>query len=208
MGNELLITPSTNVSRTISSVNLANQGPSAPTMPVHATTAYSIALPSGGSNKGGGKGNRQGSQKGNQDPRLVPPNPNDSCCTKVRDSPRRWDRRFDDGVTRSWCAKCVLRKTSTGQSNTNPGRWTDSRAKHYTDEHRGGNPGGNPSGRQTNRANLAQGNSGGGNGQGGQVPTEVQGSSTSQASTTQQSANAVSQGTVLSLAQALSDLSQ
>ena len=163
---------------------------------------------SGGSNKGGGKGNRQGSQKGNQDPRLVPPNPNDSCCTKVRDSPRRWDQRFDDGVTRSWCAKCVLRKTSTGQSNTNPGRWTDSRAKHYTDEHRGGNPGGNPSGRQTNRANLAQGNSGGGNGQGGQVPTEVQGSSTSQASTTQQSANAVSQGTVLSLAQALSDLSQ
>ena len=157
--------------------------------------------PKSGSSNKGGSGDR-GSQKGTTDPRLVPPNPSDSCCTKVRDSPRRWDRRFDDGITRSWCAKCVLRKTSSGKHNSKPGRWTDGRAKHYTDEHRR-----SPSEGQNNRANLAQGD-GGGNGQSGQVPSEAQGGGTSQSTSTQQSGNSGPSGTVLSLAQALSDLSQ
>ena len=104
----------------------------------------------------GGNNNRS-NQRGNQDPRLVAPNPSDSRCSKVSDSPRRWDRSFEDGITRSWCAKCVLRRTSTGQDNTNPGRWTDGRAKHYTDEHRGNNT----TRGNSNRANLAQSNGNG-----------------------------------------------
>lgn len=170
---------------------------------------------SGNSNRGGntndsGGNNNRSNQRGNQDPRLVAPNPSDSRCSKVSDSPRRWDRSFEDGITRSWCAKCVLRRTSTGQDNTNPGRWTDGRAKHYTDEHRGNNT----TGGNNNRANLAQSNGGRGNGRGSQsrsnVPNEVQteGSSASQSSATQQSGNTSTSGNVLSLAQALTDLSQ
>ena len=150
--------------------------------------------------------NSRSNQRGNQDPRLVPPNPNDSRCSKVNESPRRWDRNFEDGVTRSWCAKCVLRRTSNGQDNTNPGRWTDGRSKHYTDEHRGQNArGGN-----SNRANLARNNGGHTNQNRTNVPREVQtdSNSASQSSATQQSGNASSSGNVVSLAQALTDLSQ
>ena len=165
----------------------------------------------GNSNRGGNTiangNNNRSNQRGNQDPCLVAPNPSDSCCSKVSDSPHRWDCSFEDGITRSWCAKCVLRRTSTRQGNTNPGCWTDGGAKHYTDEHRGNNT----TWGNSNRANLARSN---GNGKGSQsqstVPNEVQteGNSTSQSSATQQSENTATSGNVLSLAQALNDLSQ
>ena len=169
-------------------------------------------------NRGGGNNNNnrnnngqninRGNRGGAQDPRIIAPNPTDSRCSKVSESPRRWDRIFEDGTVRSWCAKCVLRRTSSGQDNTNPGRWTDGAAKHYTDEHRGGN---GP--RNTNRVNLAQGNGGGrGRGQANQsrssVPSEVQTDVTSTSQSTQQSSNTSVSGNVVSLAQALTDLSQ
>ena len=169
-------------------------------------------------NRGGGGGNNQNTnrrdnQRGNKDPRIVAPDPNDSRCVRVSESPRRWDRTFEDGSVRSWCAKCILRKTSSGQSNNNAGRWTDGAAKHYTDEHRGRNTGGNE-----NRVHFTQGGRGHGGGRGAgrgthqrpNVPNEVQTDTTSssQSTATQQSGNTSGSGTMVSLAQALTDLSQ
>ena len=102
----------------------------------------------GQNGRGGGLNNR-----GNVDPRLQPPKPEDNRCTKVSNDPKRWDRRFEDGTVRSWCAKCVLRRDANGNRNTNKGRWTDGNARHYTDQHRGLSSRGNQNG-GANRANL------------------------------------------------------
>ena len=164
----------------------------------------------GGGNGNNSNRNARSGQRGNQDPIIVAPNPRDSRCVKVSESPNRWDRNFEDGVTRSWCAKCILRRTSTGQTNTNPGRWTDGPAKHYTDEHRGG--GRRRNDQMANVANSGRGRGGRGNNSrstNSGVPTEVQtdGGST-QSGATHQSQTTSGSSNVVSLTQALSNLAQ
>ena len=147
----------------------------------------------------GGRGNGNGSAS---DPLITPPNKEDTKCTKVGVNPNRWDRHFDDGIVRSWCGKCVLRKVK-GKTNTKKGRWTDGRAKHYTDEHRGV---GNRSGQAT-QINLA-------NQQQAAVPATVVANNQSSQSSTSASTQSVTGGNpqaasggMVTLTQALTDLS-
>ena len=162
-----------------------------------------------GNNRGGNNNtnrNQRSGQGGSQEPIIVAPNPRDSRCVKVSENPKRWDRNFEDGVTRSWCARCVLRRTSTGQTNSNPGRWTDGQSKHYTDEHRGG--GRRRNDQRANIANAGRGRSGRGGSQ-TNVPTEVQtDTGSTQSGATQQTQHSAGSGNVVSLAQALTNLSQ
>ena len=146
-----------------------------------------------GNSGNGGRGNNNGNSL---DPLITPPNPQDTKCTKVSNNPSRWDRQFEDGTIRSWCGKCVLRKIK-GKTNTTKGRWTDGRAKHYTDEHRGNRPG---AGNQANLTSLQP-----------PVPSTVLTTQSSQAFQSNQSASggnpqAANNGGMVTLTQALTDL--